>query len=178
MVVAEAREVVKVPSGVHVTLSDGTVKVKGPKGELTRTLAHPRIQLKQEAGALAVTCTLARRKDKALVGTYAAHLRNMVKGVQQEWEYRLKVVYSHFPIKTKVAPDAFLIDNFLGEKNSRRAPILPGVKVKVDGDQVVVTGADLEKVGQTAANIEQACRIRFRDPRVFQDGVYITQKPG
>jgi large subunit ribosomal protein L6 len=178
MVVAEQREVVKVPSGVQVTLQPGLVKVKGPKGELSRALAHPRIQLLQEQGALAVSCRLARRKDKALVGTFAAHLRNMVQGVQQEWEYRLKIVYSHFPIKAKVQGDWFLIDNFLGEKSARRAAILPGVKVKVDGDQVVVTGTDLEKAGQTAANIEQACRIRFRDPRVFQDGIYITGKPG
>lgn len=178
MVVSEAREVVKLPSGVQVALSDGTVKVKGPKGELSRALAHPRVELSVEQGQVLVSCRLARRKEKALVGTFAAHLRNMVHGVQEDWEYRLKVVYSHFPIKTKVQGEQFLIDNFLGEKSPRRARILPGVKVKVDGDQVVVTGGDLEKVGQTAANIELACRIRDRDPRVFQDGVYIIQKPG
>ena len=47
------------------------------------------------------------------------------------------------------------------------------VKNKVD---VIVTGADIEKVGQTAANIERACRIRKRDRRVFQDGIYIVAK--
>lgn len=178
MVVAEQREVVKVPGGVTVSVAAGTVKVKGPKGELSRALGHPRVRIEPEQGAVAVTCTMARRKEKALVGTYAAHIRNMVQGVQEEWEYRMKVVYSHFPIKTKITGDTFVIDNFLGEKNSRRADILPGVKAKVEGDQVVLTGSDLEKVGQTAANIEQACRIRFRDPRVFQDGIYITKKPG
>jgi large subunit ribosomal protein L6 len=178
MVVAEARETIKVPGGVTVTVAQGTVKVKGPKGELVRSMAHPRVRILPAQGEVAVTCEMARRKEKALVGTYAAHVRNMVKGVQEEWEYRMKIVYSHFPIKTKVAGETFHIDNFLGEKDSRRATILPGVKVKVEGDIVVLTGADLEKVGQTAANIEQACRIRFRDPRVFQDGVYITNKPG
>jgi len=178
MVVAESREVVKVPGGVTVTVAQGTVKVKGPKGELTRSFAHPKVAIEVGQGEVAVVCELARRKEKALVGTYAAHLRNMVRGSQQEWEYRMKIVYSHFPIKTKVAAEVFHIDNFLGEKNSRRATILPGVKVKVEGDIVTLTGTDLEKVGQTAANIEQACRIRFRDPRVFQDGIYITSKPG
>ena len=178
MVVAEAREVVKVPAGVQASLDGRTVKVKGPKGELAMRIVSPRVEVKVEGGAVAVVCNMARRKDKALVGTYASHLRNMVQGVQEEYEYRLKIVYSHFPIKTKVAGDQFHIDNFIGEKASRRATILPGVKVKVDGDQVVVTSHDLVKAGQTAANIEQACRIRFRDPRVFQDGVYITQKPG
>jgi large subunit ribosomal protein L6 len=178
MVVVEARDVVKVPGPVQVTVADRVVKVKGPKGELTHRLAHPRIEVELAKGSLAVSCKMARRRDRALVGTYAAHLRNMVHGVQQDWEYRLKIVYSHFPIKTKVTGDVFVIDNFLGEKSSRKASILPGVKVKVEGDQVTVTGTALESVGQTAANIEQACRIRYRDPRVFQDGVYITQKPG
>lgn len=178
MVVAEAREVVKVPGGVHVSVAQGIVKVKGPKGELTRSLAHPRVQIEPEQGGIAVVCNLARRKEKALVGTYAAHLRNMVQGVQEEWEYHLKVVYSHFPIKVKLQGDVFVIDNFLGEKSARRAAVLPGVKIKVEGDQVILTGADLEHVGQTAANIEQACKIWDRDPRVFQDGVYITKKPG
>lgn len=178
MVVAEAREVVKVPNGVNVSVAQGQVKVKGPKGELTRALGNARVRVETGSEGIAVTCTLARRKDKALVGTYAAHLRNMVQGVQEEWEYRMKIVYSHFPIKTKITGDVFVIDNFLGEKDSRRATILQGVKVKVEGDIVGLTGNDLEKVGQTAANIEQACRIRFRDPRVFQDGIYITQKPG
>jgi large subunit ribosomal protein L6 len=177
MVVAEQRESVKVPSGVTVSVAQGTVKVKGPKGELQRSLAHPKVQVVQEPGGVVVRCAMARRKDKALVGTYAAHIRNMVQGVQQEWEYRLKIVYSHFPIKAKVAGSDFVIENFLGERNQRKAPIPQGVKVKVDGDAVVVTGADLEKVGQTAATIEQATRIRDRDPRVFQDGIYITSKP-
>ncbi|MCA1813578.1 MAG: 50S ribosomal protein L6 [Halobacteriales archaeon] len=178
MVVAEARESVKVPGGVSVTLAQGTVKVKGPKGELQRSFAHPRVQVLQEDGGVVVRCEMARRKDKALVGTYAAHVRNMVRGVQEEWEYKLKIVYSHFPIKAKVSGDTFIIENFLGERNQRKAPIAAGVKVKLDGDVVLVTGTDLEQVGQTAATIEQATRIRDRDPRVFQDGIYITQKPG
>jgi large subunit ribosomal protein L6 len=177
MVVAESREAVKVPAGVTVSVAQGTVKVRGPKGELQRVLRHPRIELKPEDGGVVVRCTLARRKDKALVGTYAAHLRNMVRGVQEEWEYRLKVVYSHFPIKAKVHGQEFVVENFLGERNKRTCAIPAGVKVKVEGDAVTVTGADLELAGQTAATIEQTTRIRDRDPRVFQDGIYITSKP-
>ncbi|MBI2078742.1 MAG: 50S ribosomal protein L6, partial [Euryarchaeota archaeon] len=60
--------------------------------------------------------------------------------------------------------------------SARKATILPGVKVDVKGDQVTVTGIDLEKVSQTAANIETATHIRNRDIRVFQDGIYIVQK--
>jgi large subunit ribosomal protein L6 len=50
------------------------------------------------------------------------------------------------------------------------------VKVALGSDEVTVTGIDKETVGKTAANIEHATRIRERDPRVFQDGVYIVER--
>jgi large subunit ribosomal protein L6 len=56
------------------------------------------------------------------------------------------------------------------------AKILDGVTVNLGNDEVVLTGIDKEKVGNTAANIEHATRIRKRDPRVFQDGIYITER--
>lgn len=177
MAVAEAREVVEVPAGVSVRFEGPLVVVKGPKGELRRALASPRVRLEPTEGGIAVGCALARRRDRALVGTFAAHLRNMVRGVQEGWTYRLRVVYSHFPVKVKVQGGELLIENFLGEKAPRRARVLEGVDVKVEGDQVLLSGLDVERVGQTAANIERACRVRARDPRVFQDGVYIVEKP-
>ncbi len=70
-----------------------------------------------------------------------------------------------------------LIENFMGENYPRTARIVGGASVDVSGEEVVVTGADKEAAGQTAANLEQATRIRGKDPRVFQDGVYIVEKP-
>jgi large subunit ribosomal protein L6 len=100
----------------------------------------------------------------------------MSKGVTEGYEYRMKVVFNHFPIQVKVAGDKVEIGNFLGEKQARIAPIVPGVTVKVQGDELVLTGINRETVGNTAANIEQACKVRNRDPRVFQDGIYITSR--
>ncbi|HVL87691.1 MAG TPA: 50S ribosomal protein L6 [Candidatus Thermoplasmatota archaeon] len=177
MVQALAKETIPIPKGVTVTVEDRDVKVKGPKGELVRAFPEASVALAQQGDELVVSCELPRRRQKALVGTYASHLRNMVSGVQAEWEYKLKIVFSHFPIKTKVQGKQFVIENFLGEKTPRRASIREGVAVKVEGDAVSVTGVHLENVAQTAANIEQATRIRGFDPRVFQDGIYITHKP-
>ena len=59
----------------------------------------------------------------------------------------------------------------------RRSPGEVQVRVENKVD-VIVSGADREKVGQTAANIERACKIRKRDRRVFQDGIYIVSKDG
>ncbi|MFQ6073567.1 MAG: 50S ribosomal protein L6, partial [Methanosarcinales archaeon] len=64
----------------------------------------------------------------------------------------------------------------LGEKKPRFAKILENVEVKIDGDEVIITGINIEDVGLTAANIEQATRIKRRDPRVFQDGIYLINR--
>jgi large subunit ribosomal protein L6 len=85
-------------------------------------------------------------------------------------------VFSHFPISVKTKEKTILIENFTGERNPRKARIIGNAQVKIQGDDVVVQGINLEEVSQTAANIEQATRIRRKDPRVFLDGVYVYEK--
>jgi len=169
---------IELPKGVQVALEGGTVKIKGPKGEVSRKLSHPRICVEAKGDKIIISCDMPRMKDKALAGTFGAHIRNMVEGVTTGFEYRMKIVYAHFPIKASVKGDSFIIENFLGEKHPRKARILGATKVTVKGDQVVLAGPDVEAVGQTAANIETATKIKGYDPRVFQDGIYITEKPG
>jgi len=88
----------------------------------------------------------------------------------------MKVVYAHFPINVSVEGKLVVIKNFAGEKTPRHAHIFGDVKVDVKGQDIVLKGLDREEVGQTAANIETATKIRRKDIRVFQDGVYITSK--
>ncbi|AMQ19035.1 50S ribosomal protein L6 [Thermococcus peptonophilus] len=172
------REEIEIPEGVEVTVEGNTVKVKGPKGELQRELKYPGVQIFTEDGKVVIYKEFPRKKDVAIARTFKAHVNNMIKGVTEGFKYRLKVVYSHFPMTVKVQGDEVVIENFLGEKNPRRARILPGVTVKVKGSEIEVEGIDKEAVGQTAANIEQATRITKWDRRVFQDGIYIVEKAG
>ncbi|WP_099209839.1 50S ribosomal protein L6 [Thermococcus henrietii] len=175
---AWVREEVEIPEGVEVTVEGNTVKVKGPKGELQRELKYPGVKIFTEDGKVVVYKEFPRKKDIAIARTFKAHIANMIKGVTEGFTYKLKVVYSHFPVTVKVQGDEVVIENFLGEKNPRRAKILPGVTVKVRGQEILVEGIDKEAVGQTAANIEQATRITKWDRRVFQDGIYIVDKAG
>ncbi|WP_297090976.1 50S ribosomal protein L6 [Thermococcus sp.] len=175
---AWVREEVEIPEGVEVTVENNVVKVKGPKGELERELRYPGVQIFTEDGKVVVFKEFPRKRDIAIARTFKAHITNMIKGVTEGFTYKLKVVYSHFPMTVKVQGDEVVIENFLGEKNPRRAKILPGVTVKVMGQEVIVEGIDKEAVGQTAANIEQATRITKWDRRVFQDGIYIVEKAG
>ena len=111
-----------------------------------------------------------------MIGTFVAHINNMIKGVTEGFEYKMKTVFSHFPIKTSVDGNEFVIKNFLGERSPRRAKILDGVTVEVKGDDITIQGINKERVGQTVANIERATKVKKRDVRVFQDGVYRVSK--
>jgi large subunit ribosomal protein L6 len=174
--VKEIARQVEIPEGVDVSIEGSQVTVKGPKGNLSRKLSYPEIEIKKEDSYLVVNSKLDRKQQKAMVGTLAAHVSNMIAGVTKGFEYKMKVVYSHFPIQLKAASGELVISNFLGERKSRSARILDGVKVDVLKDEVVVTGINKENVGQTMANIEQATRVRGFDIRVFQDGVYLVEK--
>jgi len=167
---------IEIPEGVQVELEGNLVKVEGPKGKLERELSHPRITLEKEDSKIVVRCELPKRAEKALVGTFAAHIRNMIKGVTEGFVYKMKVVYAHFPIKVSVKDGEVVIDNFLGEQYPRKAKIFGDVKVSVNKDDIIIEGIDREQVGQTAANIEHAVHVKNRDIRVFQDGIYITSK--
>ena len=93
------------------------------------------------------------------------------------WEYKMEVFYSHFPMQVRSEGGDVVIENFLGEKAERRTTIHGDTNVSVDGEQLTLAGPNKEDVGQTAADIEQLTKVKGKDTRVFQDGVYITEKP-
>ncbi|KQM11404.1 50S ribosomal protein L6 [Methanomassiliicoccales archaeon RumEn M1] len=167
---------VTIPAGVTASVDGSIVTVKGKKATLQRELSYPKIKIRMEGDEVVVSSELPRVREKAMVGTFAAHIANMMEGVTNGFEYEMKIVHSHFPIKTSVKGDTFVIENFLGERSPRKAKILGDTKIQVKGNDVLVTGTDLEKVSQTAANIERATVIKGFDSRVFQDGIYITKK--
>ena len=167
---------INIPAGVKVSLDGMHLRVTGPKGQLSRNVRFPQVTVTCD-GKEVVIATESRRKEiTAMVGTLEAHTKNMFRGVTDGYEYRMKVVYSHFPIQLKLQGNKLEIANFLGEKKARHARIEQGVTAKVGNDEVVLTGIDRELVGTSAANIEHATHIRDRDPRVFQDGIYMVQR--
>ena len=175
-VTGQGKDTVDVPEGVTVTIVDRTVTVKGQKVTLSREFPVSRINMSLVGNQVTLTCDLPKKKENALLGTFRSHITNMIIGVTDGFEYKMKIVYSHFPVKTSIKGDKFVIENFLGEKHPRTANILGDTKIVVKGDEVTLTGSDKEHVGQTTANIEQITKIKGYDPRVFQDGIYITGK--
>jgi len=169
---------VEIPDNVNVEIDGNSISVKGEKGELSRELRLGNAKIVKEDKKIVLSSQSERRKDLALLGTLRGAIKNMVHGVSDGIEYKLKIVYSHFPMGVKVQGNRVMIENFLGEKHPRKADILGNVKIEIKGQNVTVSGIEKEKVAQTAANIEQATRIKRLDPRVFQDGCYIVEKDG
>ncbi|AKB25934.1 LSU ribosomal protein L9e (L6p) [Methanosarcina sp. MTP4] len=174
--VKEIAKRIAIPEGVTIACSQNVFTTTGPKGSVERRLWYPGINIEINDGELLVDAVSPRRKERAMVGTFSSHIRNMIKGVTEGFEYRMTIVYSHFPMQVKVEGSQFVVGNFLGEKKPRTSRVLGETKVKVSGNEVIVSGISKEDVGQTAANIEQVTKIKRFDPRVFQDGIYIVDK--
>jgi large subunit ribosomal protein L6 len=171
------REEIELPDDVSASLDHLDLTVEGPNGSVTRRLWYPDVSVSVDGDAVAVESEANDAKTTATVGTFRSHVQNMVHGVTEGWEYQMTVLYSHFPMQVDVEGDEVVIDNFLGERSPRRTEIRGDTEVDIDGEDLVLRGPDKEAVGQTAADIEQLTRVKDKDTRVFQDGVYITQKP-
>jgi len=135
------------------------------------------VSVSVEDGHVVIASDTENAKTTATMGTFESHVDNMFYGVTEGWSYQMEVFYAHFPMQVNVEDGEVVINNFLGEKAPRRTTIRGDTEVQVDGEEVTLSGPDKEAVGQTAADIEQLTRVTDKDTRVFQDGVYITEKP-
>ena len=124
---------------------------------------------------LTIIC-INRKKAKRMANTFRAHIENMIIGVTDGFEYQLKICSGHFPMNVSKEGNKIVIKNFLGEKVPREANILDGVEANIEQEVITIKGISIESVGQTAANLEQSTKIKNRDRRRFQDGIFITSK--
>jgi large subunit ribosomal protein L6 len=169
---------VQIPEGISASVEGRNIKVKGPHGEVVNKIQSRIVSARFDGSKIILSVPRDRRKDRALIHTEKGNIMNMVHGVRDKVTYKLKVLFSHFPMGIKVSGNTLLVDNFLGEKHPRKVVLLENVKVDIKGQDITVSGIDKDKVAQTAANIEQKTKIRKLDPRVFQDGIYIIEKDG
>ncbi len=172
----EISKTIQVPDNVDVSLDGKKVNVKGAKGSLIRDFTFASITIEGEGKNIRIWAKWPRKKEAALVGTITSHIQNMITGVTKGYQYKLKIVFSHFPISVKLQGRSILIENFTGERRGRSIKLIGDVKVKIEPDDIIVEGINLEHVSQTAANIEQATRVRNKDPRVFLDGIYVYER--
>ncbi len=166
---------IKLPSEIHASLEEGHLTLKGPKGSLTREFKNYRLKVTAHGNEVKIEGTPNNKQTLVLIETLTAHIRNMVEGLIYGYKYQLKVVYSHFPMSLAVEKGTVNIKNFLGEKFPRKAPIIGSTKVEVKGQDVTVSGIDKDAVGQTASNMEKKTKVKNKDIRRYQDGIYLVE---
>jgi len=172
----EALKSIEIPEDVKVKIEGRFVTVNGGKGELTRDFSHAPVSIHLEGKTVTVQANWPRKREAALVGTVCSHIQNMITGVTKGFTYKLKVVFSHFPISVKVGEGTVIIENFTGERSPRVAKIMGDTKVVVKDEDLIVQGTNIEDVSQTAANIQNATKVKRKDPRVFLDGIYVYEQ--
>lgn len=171
-------QTIDIPSGIEVIIEGDTVTCKGNGNELIRRFDLGALTLSKKDNVITLHHAQGTKREKKLMNTIKSHLENMIHGVQEPYTYVLKICFSHFPITVDIKGDKAIIKNFLGEKVARKAVIPSGVHVEATKTDIILTSPDKELAGQAAANFEQATKIRGRDRRVFQDGIFIISKAG
>jgi large subunit ribosomal protein L6 len=173
---AAQQNAIEMPEGVKAALDGRTLSVRGKLGEAKKHFDKINVNIAVEGNRVVISPFSAKKKDNVIINTVTSLVNNMVTGVTKGYTYKLKVVYAHFPITVKTKGNQVLVENFVGERSPRVSQIVGDSKVTVEGDDIMVKGVSLEDVGQTAANIELATKIKRKDQRIFLDGVYIYHK--
>ena len=165
-----------IPENVKITRDENIIIVEGKNGKIKKDFTKIPVKLVFEENKIIVHPPGQRRKDLALINTIKSILSSMIKGVETGFTYKLKIIFSHFPISVKVKDKKVIVENYFGERSSRISKIVGDTQVVINGEDVIVKGPSLEDVSQTATNIESSTKIKNKDQRVFLDGVYLYVK--
>lgn len=169
------RKEIIIPEGIEVQVGD-YVTVKKKNVEIKKKLSYPTIKLSKKDNKIIIEPKRFTKREKTIINTFKSHIVSMLRGVEEPYEYKLKICSSHFPMSVTLEGKKLVVKNFLGEKVPRKADIVENADVKIEGDTITILSANKEIAGQTAANFEQCTRITNRDRRIFQDGLWITKK--
>ena len=179
---------VVVPENVKVNVKSKVVTVEGPKGTLVRSFKKDPVQIiaekneKGEVKSVVIRIWFAKNKPKSCVNTIKKHLENMVNGVTKGYRYVMKYGYKIFAMKAVAEEEGktLKIIKFLGDNYVRKIRAVDGVRVSVSQEttkkEIYVDGIDVNAVGLTCARINQSCKPRNVDKRIFLDGIHIFER--
>ncbi|KAI8629264.1 ribosomal protein L6 [Xylariaceae sp. FL1651] len=181
-----SQETLEIPEGVKVAIKSRKVTVEGPRGKLSKDLSHLAVNFSHPSkNVIGIEIHHGSRKNVATLRTVRTLINNLIVGVTKGYKYKMRYVYAHFPINVNLDKNnetgmwEVEIRNFVGEKLVRRVVMQPGVDVEVSKaqkDELLILGNSLEAVSQSAADIQQICRVRNKDIRKFLDGIYVSEK--
>ena len=168
---------VELPEGVTMNIDKNIVTLTKAENSLSREFPPAMLTISQEKNNIKLKGNSHNAKNRAIVGTFNAHITNMLKGLEKPFLYKLRIASVHFPMTAVINNGVFELKNFIGGKRIRKAIIPKGVDINVNGSEIELSSRDIELAGMVANRLEQLTRIIRRDRRVFQDGIFIIEKP-
>ena len=169
-----AKKPIVLPAKTELSVAGGVMRVKGPKGELSKA-THRHIGIEVTPEGVVVTKKIDNLETRALVGTYASHVRNMVKGVTEGFTKKLLVEGVGY--KWDVAGKT--LNLALGFSHPVKVAIPAGLEVKAEKSALTISGPDKEVVGQFAANIRALKKPEpYKGKGIRYEGEVIRRKQG
>ena len=167
-----ANNPIELPKGVETTLTDTTVAVKGSKGNLQLDL-HSLVGVTQDGDVLQVAGKVATRQARAMAGTFRSLINNMVVGVSEGFQKKLELQGVGYRAKA----EGDNVNLTLGFSHPIEYALPEGVVAETPTQtEIIISGADKQRVGQVAAEIRdfrppepyKGKGVRYADERVFR----------
>ena len=169
-------EEIELPQEANALIEGTSLTIKKNERQISKKM--PGVNLEKKENKIIIKTQKSTKREKKQIKTILSHVKNMIKGMEEDFTYKLQICSLHFPMTLSIKENFVIIKNFLGETKERKARILEGSEVKIENDIITVTSSNKEAAGQTAANIEKITRVRNKDRRIFQDGVFMIEKSG
>ncbi len=174
---AHAEEVLDIPDFVKLTLDGKKITVDGKRGKSVKDFTHARaVKIAKTDKQLIFSVEFPRKRERAMLRTLVAHVENQILGVTKGFTYKMKLVYAHFPFTVEEKGDDIIVANFLGERGNRVVKKIGDLKIQITKDDLIISGNDKDAVSQTCGKLRLILKIKKKDPRIFQDGLYVFEK--
>lgn len=172
-------EEIEIPEGLNAELGEDVLIIKKDDKKNERRM-NALVDVKIEGNKIIISCKRNRKTERKLFGTMKAHVRNMIKGLSEGFHYKLAIANVHFPMNVSFDKNtnSVVVKNFLGEKKDRVIKLIEGPEIKVNKEDIEITYHDIEMAGDCATKIEKGTKVRNKDRRIYQDGIFIVEKPG
>lgn len=169
-----AKNIIKIPSNVTVTLADGVLKVKGPLGEVQKPV-HESVRIDVTAEGVMVDAQNASKLARSLRGTYASHVKNMMAGVVTKYTKKLELRGIGYKVEVQGKNLKFQV----GFSHPVLLTIPAGLDAQVEKNFITITGIDKEAVGQFAANVRSVKKPEpYKGKGIRYEGEYVREKQG
>jgi large subunit ribosomal protein L6 len=168
------KNAISIPEKTDVTVADGMLTVKGPLGSISKPV-HEFVTITVADGKVTVTPKNSSKLSRSLWGTYASHVKNMIKGVNTKYEKKLELQGIGYRVELQGKSLKFIV----GFSHPVLLPIPENVSVAVDKNNMTVSGIDKDAVGQFAADIRFVKKPEpYKGKGIRYEGEYVRQKQG